>query len=429
MAHPVPILIIQGAQYGSEAKGMVASAIGKQRNIDIAVRTGAINAGHTVYQRDQQGNEHIVKMQQLPVGWTNPHTKLVVGAGAYIHLPTLLREIDEVNAITGEDITNRLYIDPKCGMHTVSHEAKASQMNRHASIGATGKGCAESVISKIQARGAKDLRNTFHYNHPFDLKKCLTDTSMMLNDAHSSGESILIEGTQGTLLDLHQGPYPYTTSRMTTAANWVAEAGLSPGLQYDVMHIIRTMPIRVAGNSGPLPNEVKWSDVARKWNLRMDYVSMGRLIPQESLLVFDAEWQRMESTLGIPTSHNLMTPTQRENWSEVLSVLPKAVMDKLEADFPIAYGDISKYFEMTTVTKKLRRISNQACTDDLRRAIKIDRPKYAILTFLNYVFPELWGATWMPTNPDYEEYIQNMEKSLGVSIIGVTTGPRDENLL
>ena len=84
-----PITIVQGAQFGSEGKGAVAGALALRLHFDYAVRTGAINAGHTVY---FEGKPYA--MQQLPVAWVRPDTKLVIGPGAYVHYPTLIKEIE-----------------------------------------------------------------------------------------------------------------------------------------------------------------------------------------------------------------------------------------------------------------------------------------------------------------------------------------------
>ena len=90
----------------------------------------------------------------------------------------------------------------------------------------------------------------------------------MLRRLLSSNERVVIEGTQGFGLSLyHGGHYPKATSRDTTAGTFVGEAGLSPLDVDDVKMVIRTFPIRVAGDSGELPNETTWKAVAAEANL------------------------------------------------------------------------------------------------------------------------------------------------------------------
>src|SRR5947207_3678785 len=116
-----PIAVVQGAQWGSESKGTVAAKLCIDRNMDFAVRTGSVNAGHTVIYKGIT-----VKNQQLPTGWVNPHTQLVLGAGAYINSDILLKEIKEINNLMPDsDVLDRLWIDERAGSHTAEHETAA----------------------------------------------------------------------------------------------------------------------------------------------------------------------------------------------------------------------------------------------------------------------------------------------------------------
>src|SRR3990167_6977192 len=89
-----PITIVQGGQWGSEAKGAITGYLCQTEAIDICIRTGAVNAGHTVI---YDGSP--VKMQQLPVGWVNPNTQLVIGAGAMVHPEILAHECELVSRL------------------------------------------------------------------------------------------------------------------------------------------------------------------------------------------------------------------------------------------------------------------------------------------------------------------------------------------
>lgn len=184
-----PIIVVIGGQFGSEAKGAVASALGKIYRVKWAVRTGAVNAGHTCY---HAGRPWV--MQQLPVGWTNPETKLVIGPGALVHPDILLRET-EMLMEADPRILERIFIDKRAGIHMKAHTERAGESGRHHSMGATGKGCSEALIDRIRLRGKgghlfKDSIIAPQYR--------LTDTVELLHNAYDRGEQILLEGTQGS---------------------------------------------------------------------------------------------------------------------------------------------------------------------------------------------------------------------------------------
>lgn len=450
---PKPIIIVQGGQWGSEAKGSIAAYLCLTRGVNHAVRTGAINAGHTVYYKGRA-----YPMQQIPVGWVNPNTRLVIGAGAYIHPETLFREIDWINeAMPEADVIDRLSIDYRCGIHLPEHAGIAKDANRHHRMGATGKGCSEAVVAKIRDRnnGYKLFREWWRpggdgqWDGPDRLQ--FVDTSRLLNEAYDRGDRILIEGTQGTHLDLHLGPYPFTTNRMTSAANWVAECGLAPGLQYETILVVRTYPIRVAGNSGPMSDEIEWSDLAVDINSKLRGAGREPLIEQAALdewgeALFGAasqaeEESRYEVPIAGKTPHynvrlSSWSPAEREQWRVAASELHRDALAMCSDD---TQRELRKLFEMTTVTKKLRRIAGLNI-DDLKRAVEINRPTSIALTFLDYVEPVLKDATGttlvLPANDpaidaairQAQRFIFGLEKALGVPVRIVSTGPLPENV-
>ncbi|MBA2726458.1 MAG: adenylosuccinate synthetase [Actinobacteria bacterium] len=86
-----------------------------------------------------------------------------------------------------------------------------------------------------------------------------------MNELADEGYGIIVEGTQGIGLSLHHSEcFPYATSRDTSAAAFLSEVGLSPLLVKDILLVLRTFPIRVAGNSGPLAGEITWEELSRR---------------------------------------------------------------------------------------------------------------------------------------------------------------------
>jgi adenylosuccinate synthase len=419
------IIVVQGAQWGSEGKGMVAAALCKERNVDFAVRTGAVNAGHTVMVR---GNA--VKMQQLPTGFINPATHLVIGPGALIHPDILLRELRLLTEVHGFD-PNRLHVDFRCGLHTEAHTKLSAASDRHHLIGATGKGCSEALMDRIRLRGkgnARFIDTPAAHNIP---DYCFTDTTRLLNAAYDRGQQILLEGTQGSGLDLYLGPWPYTTHKPCQAATWVQESGLSPSLEYEVILVARTYPIRVAGNSGPMPDEISWVRLARRMNSKAAEVGMGPAVEEWALQDFEkacAEaWK--QKWPDAPSFHiESFTLEQRLQWRDMASELHKNALEMLSGP---CVAELSRLFELTTVTKKLRRVSefNLGVLED---AICWNRPSSIVLTFLNYWFPETRGTRskleWARAEEinDRIKYLSSLPMLHGTPITHVTTGPETE---
>jgi adenylosuccinate synthase len=131
-------------------------------------------------------------------------------------------------------------------------------------IGSTRQGVGFATARKIRERGGKvKLAVDYKELHPY-----IKDTWEQLEKAYSAGSKVLLEGTQGTGLSIHHGNYPYVTSRDTTVAGCLSEAGISPSRVRKVVMVCRTYPIRVQnpskGTSGPMSREIKWNDVARR---------------------------------------------------------------------------------------------------------------------------------------------------------------------
>lgn len=405
---PQPITIVQGAQWGSEAKGAVALALGERFEVDYAVRTGSINAGHTIVKDGKK-----VVFQQLPTMAASPNGACVIGPGAYVCVDTLLKELDQTEISHNGP---RVILDINCGVHLPNYTMEAADAKRNLKIGATGKGCAEAVIHKIRDRGDGKtllLRSFFEPTVEQMRNMKFTDTAKLLTEEYHRGKKILIEGTQGTLLDLHTGPYPYVTSRQTTAAAWVAEAGLSPGLTYQVVLVARTYPIRVAGNSGPMGLETDWPTLARGMNRRLKNFSLPPIVEEAALVEYENCLSQaqvaMQSSYAESSAVKLLAPTK--------------AFDLMN---PGALAETMKLFETTTVTKRLRRIAMMD-VEQLRDTVLKEDPEFMVLTFLNYRFPEL--AHTRELSDEALSYVSDLQNAVQCWIRYVTIGPRSEDML
>lgn len=270
MAKKGNLIVVYGGQFGSEGKGeivaKIASAypkitVAKDLWRQYAVRIGGPNAGHTAY----GPNGRKVVVQSLPVpsalyGWP-----AVIGAEAVVDLHQLAKELREYAEATGE-VLPVLYLDASAAL--ITDELKKSEKSLVSAIGSTAEGVGAATARKVW----RDPSLVVGTNRP-QVKAALAPwvsllylchTSGVLNKALLEGSDVLIEGTQGWGLSLHtSGYYPFTTSRECTPQALLAGTGINSKnarSTYSIM-VVRTYPIRVGGNSGPLPNEITWDQL------------------------------------------------------------------------------------------------------------------------------------------------------------------------
>jgi adenylosuccinate synthase len=241
----MPVSIVVGGQYGSEGKGKVAHFLAAENKSCIAVRVGGCNSGHTII--DRLGNRLIFR--HLPTASVLPDVICVLGAGSYIKPDILLTEIS-TTGLTPE----RLVIDPNAVIITaVEEEAERGGILRK-TIGSTASGTGAAVRRRLDRDATVPLAKHDARLHPY-----VRPVTPFLREALNVNRRVIIEGTQGFGLSvLHSATYPFVTTRDTTASGFLSEVGLSPFDVDDIVMVLRTFPIRVGGNSGPLPNEIDW---------------------------------------------------------------------------------------------------------------------------------------------------------------------------
>lgn len=241
------VTVVIGAQYGGEGKGKIVAYLSIRDNPECVVRCGGPNSGHTVYK-----DNRVFKLRLLPAGFVNPRTRLLLAAGSIIN-PRILFE--EMEAATVDK--HRLGIDHNALIITGSEAQSESELGLRDKLGSTqsgtGIGVAKRALRDKSVRLARDIPQ---------LKPYLADVATEVNSAVDNDKLCIIEGTQGFGLSLyHSSCYPYATSRDTTASAFLSEVGGSPLAVTSVIMAVRTFPIRVEGNSGPLKDEITWHDL------------------------------------------------------------------------------------------------------------------------------------------------------------------------
>jgi adenylosuccinate synthase len=281
----VPAIVLLGAQWGDEGKGKATDILGDK--VKYVVRyQGGNNAGHTVVIGDQKYALHL-----LPSGILTPTCIPVIGNGVVIDPAVLLEEIRGLNE-RGVDTSN-LKISTNAHLITPYHRTIDKVSERFlgkAKIGTTGRGIGPAYADKINRIGIRvqDLFDTSILRQKIEgalkdknqvlvkvfnrkgleideilkeyleyaeiLRPYVIDTSLLLNQALERGENILLEGSQGTLLDVDHGTYPFVTSSNPTAGGASTGSGIGPTKISRVIGIVKAYTTRVG--SGPFPTEL-----------------------------------------------------------------------------------------------------------------------------------------------------------------------------
>jgi len=289
------LTVLVGGQYGSEGKGAVAAHVANE--YDVHVRVGSPNAGHTIWWR---GEKHV--MQSIPCGWINPNATIVIGRGALLNMRQFMKEL--VHILTYyPNFLNRLYIDPEAGiLDEKFHQMEGgTEGEMHRRIGSTGEGVGPARVARIN-RDPAQFRQFKNVAEEYGLEQCLcTNTPRFLADLQDEGKNILIEGTQGSGLSLLHSHYPYCTSIDTNAAGIISEVGIAPSRVTNVLMVVRTYPIRVAGNSGYMKNEITWEELNRRMGVEIQPEKTTVTKKVRRIAEWDDELYEQSCILNAPT--------------------------------------------------------------------------------------------------------------------------------
>jgi len=272
--------LIVGIQWGDEGKGKIVDRLACE--YDMVCRSqGGHNAGHTIWVDGVKFALHLI-----PSGVLNPDAINVVGNGVVLSPESIIKEM-----VQFENLEGRLYISDKAHLnlyyHALVDQAK-ERLKGDKAIGTTGKGIGPAYADKINRTGFRvgellnpakltaDIISYFEQNREvFDIYEIptpkqeelfaeldgyreklapfITDTTQMVWRALDENKRILLEGAQGTLLDIDHGTYPFVTSSATVSAGACTGLGINPKDIGKVIGIVKAYCTRV-GN-GPFPSE------------------------------------------------------------------------------------------------------------------------------------------------------------------------------
>jgi adenylosuccinate synthase len=282
----MPAIVLIGAQWGDEGKGKATDLLGGQ--VQWVVRyQGGNNAGHTVVLPD--GQDFALKL--IPSGILTPGVRNVIGNGVVVDPGALVDELSGLEA-RGVD-TSGLLLSADAHLIMPYHTAIDRVTERYlgkAKIGTTGRGIGPAYQDKVARVGVRaadlldpkilrqkveaalDYKNQvlvkLYNRRGLDVDEVMdtvlaagrtfehriADTRLLLNQALDAGETVLLEGSQGTLLDVDHGTYPFVTSSNPTAGGAAVGAGIGPMRIDRVIGILKAYTTRVG--SGPFPTEL-----------------------------------------------------------------------------------------------------------------------------------------------------------------------------
>ena len=281
----MPAIVLLGAQWGDEGKGKATDLLGSR--VDYVVRyQGGNNAGHTVVIGDKKFALHL-----LPSGILSPEVVPVIGNGVVVDPAVLLHEIEGLES-QGID-TSKLILSANAHLITPYHVTLDKVTERFlgkSKIGTTGRGIGPTYSDKVARVGIR-VQDLFDekilaakvegalinknqvlvkvYNrravdaeaiveelltYADKLRPYVADTTLLLNNALDAGKVVLLEGGQGTLLDVDHGTYPYVTSSNPTAGGACTGSGIGPTKITRSIGILKAYTTRVG--SGPFPTEL-----------------------------------------------------------------------------------------------------------------------------------------------------------------------------
>jgi len=284
------VTIALGAQWGDEGKGKIVDFLSADADV-VARYQGGANAGHTIV---HDGRKYVLHL--LPAGILWPRTTCVIGAGVVVDPTALLNEIQQVEA-AGITVNGRFFVSHQAHLimpyHKLLDQLYEAQADRPR-IGTTGRGIGPAYVDKIARVGIRivdlldrdTLREKIRKNvedknrilarvfaaEELDVEEIVEeylafdqridpyvkDVSVLLHEAVRANKTVILEGAQGTLLDVDMGTYPYVTSSNPTAGGACTGLGIGPRHIDRVIGILKAYTTRVG--EGPFPTELSTDD-------------------------------------------------------------------------------------------------------------------------------------------------------------------------
>jgi adenylosuccinate synthase len=412
------VSVVVGSQWGDEGKGKIVDILSEKYEIVVRYQGGA-NAGHTVEIGDKKFILHLV-----PSGILRENVICVIGNGVVIDPKALLDEIKQLEDL-GVNIKGRLFISHNAHLIMPYHKLIDSiNESTSAKIGTTGRGIGPCYIDKYARSGIKivdlldkkileekirynleEKNNLLKkvYNHEelnieeiikdyiaFDdaIDEYIIDTTLFLHNALQEKKSILLEGAQGTLLDVDHGTYPYVTSSNPTSGGACTGSGIPPTKISSIIGIVKAYTTRVG--LGPFPTELIDED-------------------GETLRTVGHEFG---ATTGRPRRCGWYDAFL-VNYSRMINGIERAVITKLDVLSHLEKIKVCVGYEING--KKLKSFPT-----DVSRLNQV-KPIYETLSGWNSEISNIANYDDLPQNA--KEYLEFISKESGFEISIISVGP------
>ncbi|MBN8706609.1 MAG: adenylosuccinate synthase [Bacteroidetes bacterium] len=420
------VSVVVGAQWGDEGKGKIVDLLSKNCKL-VARYQGGANAGHTIAFGDKTYVLHL-----LPSGVFQKDTQCLIGNGVVID-PLALQEEMEMVAKLGIDLSNRLFISS--GAHLIFPYHKVLDTIRETSkgdkkIGTTGRGIGPSYVDKYMRNGIRAgeifdidlLRKKIseeikekkkHVEFIFGGDPALLDTNYepifaaiekmkpfivngayFIHDAVKSGQSVLVEGAQGALLDIDHGTYPFVTSSNPTTGGACTGLGLAPNAINTVIGVVKAYTTRV-GN-GAFPTELN--------------NELGEWIRQKG--------HEFGATTGRP---------RRCGWLDLVA-LNYSVMINGITEIALTKIDVLNELDEIGVVSAYT-LNGKTITQFPTNHHDLENCKPVVTFFKGWKTDIRDVASWNEVPETCQTYIRFIEEQTGVKVKYFSTGPKRESTL
>ena len=254
----MPADVVLGLQWGDEGKGKVVDYLAKDYNFVVRFH-GGNNAGHTLVV-----NGYRTAVHALPSGVLRPYVNNVIGNGCVVDLFQLAKEIEEHGGPSS--LKGRLFISHAA--HLITPTTVEEDRATGSKVGTTGRGIGPTYAAKMHRTSMRmndldkdKLDDVYGKDITSLIRPFVCDTHALLRNAHASGANILLEGAQGTMLDIDHGTYPYVTSSNCTIGAALTGTGLNHKALRKVIGVVKAYTTRVG--EGPFPTE-QANDIGNK---------------------------------------------------------------------------------------------------------------------------------------------------------------------
>ena len=429
----MPLDMVIGAQWGDEGKGRVVDLLSANSQL-VARVNGGDNAGHTV-----TVGEETYKLHLIPSGIIHPNTTGVMGSGMVINPFTLVEEIEMLRKAGIQISPDRLWISDAAHLITPLHRlldrAKDAALGA-AQIGTTGRGIGPAYTDKAARRGlrAGEILDAEHFakrvrdhleegnrqlvewygqpatdiegmaedflNKAAELRPYIRRIGPLVKSALDANQAVLVEGAQGTLLDIEQGTYPFVTSSFTVAGGVPNALGVGLYPARRIIGVVKAFQTRVG--AGPFPTE-------------LDGVIAGHLRGTG-----ENPWDEFGATTGRP---------RRVGWLDLVLLRYTHEVNGFTELFLTKLDVLSGLDEIQVCTRYRRRGRELETLDFSGDARLLDEcePLYESLPG--------WDAdlracrSWEDLPKEAQEYIHFIEQKIGIRAAYISVGPERTDLL